>query len=65
MKFEELTSESQDAARLLLSEMLKLKYQGTYDLPDNTVRFLGRQIVKAFTALERDESLPISDSDPA
>ncbi len=52
MKFEDLTPESQEAARRTLSEMLKMKYQATYDLPDNTVDYLGHRVRESFVALE-------------
>ncbi|MGJ0623824.1 hypothetical protein [Xenorhabdus bovienii] len=55
MKFEDLTGESQQAAREVLADMLRIKYQQTFDLPDSTVRFLGCRVRKAFVALENEE----------
>ncbi|HEI8511807.1 hypothetical protein HMPREF3119_18380 [Morganella sp. HMSC11D09] len=55
MKFEELSLESQDAARQVLSDMLKMKYHNTHDLPDGTVKYLGKRIVEAFYNLENEK----------
>ncbi|WP_194857159.1 hypothetical protein [Morganella morganii] len=55
MKFEELSPESQDAARQVFSDMLKMKYHNTHDLPDGTVKYLGKRIVEAFYNLENDK----------
>lgn len=55
MKFEELSLESQDAARQVFSDMLKMKYHNTHDLPDGTVKYLGKRIVEAFYNLENDK----------
>lgn len=55
MKFEDLTPESQEAARRTLSELLKMKYQATFELPDNTVDYLGNRVRESFATLERGE----------
>lgn len=63
MKFEDLTPESQEAARSTLSEMLKMKYQATYDLPDNTVAYLGHRVRESFMALESERKQTGSGED--
>ncbi|WP_258086955.1 hypothetical protein [Xenorhabdus bovienii] len=63
MKFEELTFDSQQAAREVLADMLKTKYQQIFDLPDSEARYLGHRVRKAFVALESEEPSVESDAD--
>ncbi|PQQ22026.1 hypothetical protein [Photorhabdus hindustanensis] len=61
MKFEDLTIESQVAAREVLADMLRMKYQHELGLDPNVIRFLGHNVRKAFVALESEEScLPVA-----
>ncbi|WP_289992101.1 hypothetical protein [Photorhabdus laumondii] len=61
MKFEDLTAESQVAAREVLADMLRMKYQQLSDLPHSTARFLGHRVRDSFVALESEEScLPVA-----
>ncbi|MBD2827027.1 hypothetical protein [Xenorhabdus szentirmaii] len=55
MKFEELTLESQQAAREVLADLLRAKYEQLLVLPDDTVKYLGHDVRKAFAALESEE----------
>lgn len=52
--FFDLTIESQEAARFVLSEMLLTKYKSGQDLPDSTVKYLAHQVRDAFKNLEQD-----------
>ncbi|WP_338805116.1 hypothetical protein WDV76_08815 [Xenorhabdus griffiniae] len=63
MKFEELSYDSQQAAVKVLADLLRIKYQQTFDLPDSTARFLGHRVREAFVALESEEPSIVSDSD--
>ncbi|KLU14524.1 MULTISPECIES: hypothetical protein [Xenorhabdus] len=63
MKFEELSYDSQEAAIKVLADLLRIKYQQTFDLPDNAVRYLGHSVRKAFAALESEEPTYGSDED--
>ncbi|WP_445494033.1 hypothetical protein [Photorhabdus sp. SF281] len=65
MKFEDLTIDSQVAAREVLADMLRMKYQQLSDLPDGTARFLGHRVRDSFVALESEEPPVESDSDCA
>lgn len=61
MKFEELTPESQQQAREVLGDLLRIKYQACLDLPDNTRDYLGHRVRESFIALET--KLPATGSD--
>ncbi|MGJ0579084.1 hypothetical protein ACR71G_13545 [Xenorhabdus bovienii] len=63
MKFKELTDASRQAALEVLADLLRIKYQQTFDLPDSTVRFLGHRVREAFVSLESEEPSVVSDSD--
>ncbi|MDC9591698.1 hypothetical protein PSI23_21050 [Xenorhabdus sp. XENO-10] len=65
MKFEDLPEASQQTAREVLADMLRIKYQQIFDLPDSTARFLGHRVREAFVALESEEPSVMSDSDCA
>ncbi|QXF34781.1 hypothetical protein CE143_17610 [Photorhabdus luminescens] len=56
MKFGDLSPESQVAAREVLADMLRMKYQQLSDLPHSTARLLGRRVRESFVALESEES---------
>lgn len=53
-QFYGLSAESRQKAREVLAGMLLAKYQSGYDLPDNTVTYLGRRVREAFVALETE-----------
>ncbi|HIE0659252.1 TPA: hypothetical protein ACXJEZ_001744 [Providencia rettgeri] len=63
MKFEELTKESQQAARQVFSEMLLIKFKSELALPDNAVKYLGHRVRDAFVALESERPEVGSGSD--
>ncbi|MET4862988.1 hypothetical protein [Morganella morganii] len=58
-EFFTLTEESQKAARVVLAELLKQKYQSGFDLPDDTANYLGHRVRKAFITLESDRKDPV------
>ncbi|WGL99132.1 hypothetical protein QE177_04420 [Arsenophonus sp. aPb] len=58
MKFEELSEQSQEKAREVLAELLRIKYQQVFVLDDDVVTFLAHKIRKAFVELESEEKLP-------
>ncbi|AOM39548.1 hypothetical protein [Xenorhabdus hominickii] len=55
MKFEELTDASQQAAREVLADMLRVKYQHDLCLHVEEINNLGHKVRKAFVALESEE----------
>lgn len=58
-EFSSLSEESQKAARAVLAELLKQKYQSGFDLPDDTANYLGHRVRKAFITLESDKKDPV------
>lgn len=54
-QFHGLSEESQQKAREVLAGMLLAKYQSCFDLPDNTVNYLGHRVREAFAALEEEK----------
>lgn len=62
MKFEALTFESQQAAREVLGDILRIQSQQILDFPESTVQFLGHRVREAFAALESVEAVNL-DSD--
>lgn len=53
-QFYRLSEESRQKAREVLAGMLLAKYQGSFDLPDNVVTYLGHRVREAFVALETE-----------
>lgn len=62
-QFYGLSEESQQKAREVLAGMLLAKYQSCFDLPDNTVNYLGHRVREAFVALEKERSTNGSGED--
>lgn len=62
-QFHGLSEESQQKAREVLAGMLLAKYQSGFDLPDNTVNYLGHRVREAFVALETEKPARGSDED--
>ena len=63
MKFEELTNESQQAARQVFSEILLIKFKSELQLSDGAVKYLGHRVREAFVALESERPETGSGSD--
>ncbi|MDE9557321.1 hypothetical protein KKJ06_18325 [Xenorhabdus bovienii] len=63
MKFEELTDASRQAAREVLADMLKTKYQHDLCLHVDEINNLSHKVREAFVALESEEPSVMSDSD--
>lgn len=62
-QFYSLSEESRQKAREVLAGMLLAKYQSGFDLPDNTVNYLGHRVREAFLALETEKPARGSDED--